>query len=80
MIMPWIAVRPQIAEKHAICDVTKALNAVRSNRPLLRESADLDESVLGIDSWLLSPRRPTGSLQCDSDVYHSCSLDSNLLH
>lgn len=44
------------------------------------QSFDLDSSVLGIDSWFLSPKRPAGSLVCDSDAYHSFSHDLIILH
>lgn len=39
----------------------------------------LTTGALGRDSWFLSPRRPAGSLLCDSDVYHSFSCDLVLL-
>lgn len=45
-----------------------------------KQSSDLDNGVLGKDSWFLSPRRPAKSLQCDSDAYHSFSYDLILLH
>ena len=45
-----------------------------------KQRSDLDDSVPGIDSWFLSPRRPAGSLLCDSDAYHSFSHDLILLH
>lgn len=45
-----------------------------------KQSSDLDNAVLGKDSWFLSPRRPAKSRQCDSDAYHSFSYDLILLH
>lgn len=39
-----------------------------------KQSSDLDNGVLGKDSWFLSPRRPAKSLQC------SFSYDLILLH
>jgi len=64
----------------SFCDFWIGFWGAAASPPRNKQKSDLDNSVSGRGSWLLSLRRPAESLPSDSDAYHSFSRDLVLLY